>query len=70
MLGYGSNVYAYHVFNRTSIDPIYAYTESPNLLSKKVLLKAGFMPNGNKIEGNKEVSGFVLSKENYLKRKK
>ena len=59
-----------HVFNRTSIDPIYAYTESPNLLSKKVLLKAGFMPNGNKIEGNKEVSGFVLSKENYLKRKK
>jgi ribosomal-protein-alanine N-acetyltransferase len=57
-----------YIFHQTPIDPIYAYTESPNLLSKKVLLKAGFMPNGNKMEGEKEVAGFVLSKENYLKR--
>src|SRR5436189_5346860 len=32
-----------YVFSKTAIDPIYAYTESVNLPSQRVLLKAGFM---------------------------
>jgi len=57
-----------YVFLKTPIDPIHAYTEEANLPSKKVLLKAGFVPNGNKIEGEKEVAGFILNRSDYMKR--
>jgi ribosomal-protein-alanine N-acetyltransferase len=56
----------HYVFTQTSIDPIYAYTQAPNLVSQKVLLKAGFKANGNYKEGGKEVTGFMLTKNEYL----
>jgi RimJ/RimL family protein N-acetyltransferase len=59
-----------YIFTKTSIDPIYAYTESPNLLSKKVLLKTGFIPSGENTEAGKQIAGFKLSKAAYLKSKK
>jgi [ribosomal protein S5]-alanine N-acetyltransferase len=55
-----------YVFSKTPIDPLYAYTEGPNLPSQKVLLKAGFKPNGINKDGEKEVVGFVFWKEQYL----
>ena len=58
----------HYVFTKTQINPIYAYTEEPNTSSQKVLLKAGFRPNGSYMEGEKEVVGFVLEKEEYLRR--
>ena len=58
----------HYVFTKTQINPIYAYTEEPNTSSQKVLLKAGFRPNGSYIEGDKKVEGFVLEKEEYLRR--
>jgi len=58
-----------YVFSKTPIDPLYAYTEGPNLPSQKVLLKAGFKLNGANKDGEKEVVGFVLSKEEYLREK-
>ena len=57
-----------YVFTNTPIDPIYAYTQGPNLPSQKVLLKAGFKLNGSYKEGEKEIVGFALGKEEYLKR--
>jgi ribosomal-protein-alanine N-acetyltransferase len=54
-----------YVFTKTLINPVYAYTESPNIISQKVLVKAGFKPNGNTIENDKEVVGFVLSKGEF-----
>jgi [ribosomal protein S5]-alanine N-acetyltransferase len=58
-----------YVFSKTPVNPLYAYTEVPNLPSQKVLLKAGFKLNGSNKEGEKEVVGFVLHKEEYLKAK-
>jgi len=58
----------HYVFTKTQINPIYAYTEEPNTSSQRVLLKAGFRPNGSYMEGEKEVVGFVLEKEEYLGR--
>ena len=58
----------HYVFTKTQINPIYAYTEEPNTSSQKVLLKAGFRPNGSYMEVDKEVMGFVLEREEYLKR--
>ena len=58
-----------YVFTKTPIDPIYAYTEAANLSSQKVLLKAGFKPNGSSNENGKEIAGFLLEKEEYLKQK-
>jgi ribosomal-protein-alanine N-acetyltransferase len=58
----------HYVFTKTQINPIYAYAEEPNTSSQKVLLKAGFKPNGSHMEGDKAVEGFVLEKEEYLRR--
>jgi ribosomal-protein-alanine N-acetyltransferase len=54
-----------YVFSRTTIDPIYAYTAAPHIASQQVLLKAGFNYIGDTIEGENELSGFILSKEAY-----
>ena len=56
------------VFSKTPIDPLYAYTEGPNLTSQKVLLKAGFRLNATIKEGEKQVLRFVLGKEEYAKK--
>ena len=58
----------HYVFAKTPINPIYAYTEAPNTSSQNVLLKAGFRPNGSYMKGEKAVEGFVLEKEEYLRR--
>lgn len=57
-----------YVFTKTPIDPIYAYTEGPNMPSQKVLLKAGFKPNGSYNERGKDVVGFIFHKEDYWKK--
>jgi ribosomal-protein-alanine N-acetyltransferase len=54
-----------YVFTKTSIDPIYAYTEGHNISSQKVLLKAGFKYSGSRMEGEKEVMEFMLGKNEY-----
>ncbi len=54
-----------YIFQKTTIDPIYAYTEVPNTPSQKVLLKAGFQLYGNRLEGTKELSGFCLHKKEW-----
>jgi len=56
----------HYVFTETPIDPIYAYTEVANISSQKVLLKAGFRPNGSGNENGKELVGFLLGREEYL----
>jgi RimJ/RimL family protein N-acetyltransferase len=58
----------HYVFTKTPLDPIYAYTEGPNISSQKVLLKAGFKPNGSYNEKGKEIVGFVLGRAEYLGR--
>ena len=46
--------------NNTPLTEIYAVTESPNIASQKVLLKAGFSLYGNKMEGEKELVVFIV----------
>ena len=46
--------------NNTPLTEIYAVTESSNIASQKVLLKAGFSIYGNKMEGEKELVVFIL----------
>ena len=48
--------------NNTPLTEIYAVTESPNIASQKVLLKAGFSIYGNKMEGEKELVVFIVRK--------
>ena len=51
--------------NQTPLTEIYAVTETPNVASKKVLLKAGFRPFGKKMEGEKELLVFILKRSDY-----
>ena len=46
--------------NNTPLTEIYAITESPNIASQKVLLKAGFSIYGNNMEGEKELVVFIV----------
>ena len=55
-----------YVFTKTPIDPIYAYTQEPNVPSQKVLLKAGFNLNGSNNENGNEVVEFMLRKSEYF----
>jgi [ribosomal protein S5]-alanine N-acetyltransferase len=41
---------------------IYGITEVPNVVSQKVLLKAGFQPAGSFMEGEKELLMFVVKR--------
>ena len=54
----------HYVFAKTPINPIYAYTEAPNTSSQKVLLKAGFRPNGSYMEGDKAVEALYWKRKN------
>lgn len=49
-----------HFRNQTTLREIYAVTETPNVASQKVLLKAGFQPFGTKMEGDKELLVFIV----------
>ena len=46
--------------NKTPLTEIYAVTESPHIASQKVLLKAGFEYFGKKMEGEKELTVFIV----------
>jgi [ribosomal protein S5]-alanine N-acetyltransferase len=48
--------------NRTPLTEIYGVTESLNIASQKVLLKAGFQPFDKKMEGEKEVMAFIVKR--------
>lgn len=52
----------HYVFTQTDLHTIYAYTETPNVASQKVLLKAGFKFLRTKMEGEKELAEFVCEK--------
>ena len=49
-----------YFYNRTPLSEIYGVTETPNIASQKVLLKAGFQPYGTKLEGEKELLVFIV----------
>lgn len=51
-----------HFRNQTTLPEIYAVTETPNVASQKVLLKAGFQPFGTKMEGDKELLVFIVKR--------
>lgn len=46
--------------NKTPLTEIYAVTESPHIASQKVLQKAGFQQFGKKMEGEKELTVFIV----------
>lgn len=49
-----------YFYNKTPLVEIYGVTETPNIASQKVLLKAGFQPFGTKAEGEKDLLVFIL----------
>lgn len=51
-----------YFYNRTPLNEIYGVVESENIASKKVLLKAGFIPHTTKMEGEKELEIFIIRK--------
>lgn len=52
-----------YIFTRTSLEKLYGYTEAANVASQKVLLKAGFVQNGFRKEGDKELVEFIISRD-------
>ena len=48
-----------YYFKNTKADHIYAIAEKENKASHKVLLKNGFVPDGEKIEGEKALLQFI-----------
>ena len=52
-----------YVFSKTDLDEVYGLTQSQNLDSQKVLLKAGFKLHKTYREGDKEVSSFVIARK-------
>ena len=51
-----------YYFNTTTADHIYAIAEKLNIASQKVLLKNGFIPDGTKQEGEKQLLRFIFRK--------
>jgi ribosomal-protein-alanine N-acetyltransferase len=49
---------------RTPLTEIYAVTETPNIASYKVLVKAGFRPFNSKMEGEKELLVLIVRRDN------
>jgi len=49
-------------FRNSNADHIYAIAEDENLVSHKVLLKNGFVPDGTKAEDGKELLKFIYRK--------
>lgn len=52
-----------YFFLTDSLPEIYGITEIPNIPSQKVLLKAGFLPAGSFMEGEKELLMFVKRRD-------
>ena len=51
-----------YYFSTTNASHIYAIVEDPNIASQKVLLKNGFVPDGTKQEGEKQLLRFIFRK--------
>ena len=51
-----------YIFSSTEFEVIYAYTELPNLNSKKVLVKCGFRQQVNAVEFGMELNLFSIEK--------
>lgn len=51
-----------YVFTKTGLTEIFAITESQNIPSQKVLIKAGFIQSGSFMEGEKEILEFNFKK--------
>ena len=51
-----------YFMNNYSLPEIYGVTEVPNIVSQKVLLKAGFQPVGTIVEEEKELLLFVVKR--------
>lgn len=51
-----------YFYNRTPLTEIYGVTETPNVASQEVLLKAGFKLFGMKMEGEKELLVYIIRK--------
>ena len=49
-----------YFYNKTPLTEIYGVTETPNIASQKVLLKAGFKFLETKMEGEKELLVFIV----------
>lgn len=49
-----------YFYNRTPLTELYGVTETPNIASQRVLLKAGFQPHSTKMDGEKELLVFIL----------
>ena len=49
-----------YFYNKTPLPEIYGVTETPNIASQKVLLKAGFNLHSTKMEGEKELLVYIL----------
>jgi len=52
-----------YIFTHTSLDEIFAVTESSNKASQHVLLKSGFNPHSTVMEGEKELFRYVFLKK-------
>jgi len=52
-----------YIFTHTSLDEIFAVTESLNKASQHVLLKSGFNPHSTVMEGEKELFRYVFLKK-------
>lgn len=50
----------HYFYHRTPLTEIFGVTETPNVASQKVLLKAGFSLDHSKVEGGKELLVYVL----------
>jgi len=55
----------HYVFTKTALTEIFGVTETPNIVSQKVLLKAGFTPQDTFNEGDKELLRFVYYKKDF-----
>jgi ribosomal-protein-alanine N-acetyltransferase len=55
-----------YIFTSTDIEEIFGVTESLNTASQHVLLKSGFVPHSNVMEGEKVLNRFHLLKKNFL----
>jgi len=49
-----------YFYNCTPLTELFGVTETPNVASQKVLLKAGFLPHHTKMDGEKELQVYIL----------
>jgi [ribosomal protein S5]-alanine N-acetyltransferase len=55
----------HYVFTKTPLTEIFGVTETPNIVSQKVLLKSGFTLEDTFKEGEKELLRFVYYKKDF-----